>query len=380
VEFRVLGLKKKAARSCFQWALACALVCAGAPSTYAAEDRVLLLESHGASGGLFSALQIQLSGVAAPERLAVPASLNTVEGIERGSQLVREHGALAAVWIERGRGPGPVVLYVVGERAGRALVEIVRVPGDRGPELDRTIALKVREFIAAMQRGQAARAEAAQLLQPEAAPPAQPSAAQASSTSELQEPEWQPEPAKNGEDSQEVAAPTPSWATHVSIGIRLGSQPELGLGRWGFGLTGGPVLELDGLRLGAALAFDAFPSIGVEHEGDLVRFWEWAFGAAVHAQVRTGAIWLGARAGPELVGLDAYGRTGSGNDGRERPTTWALRAGLDAEIPLNLYVSVVASLQLQALAQRLHLDVNGASLVDVGRVRARIGLDLLARF
>jgi hypothetical protein len=282
-------------------------------------------------------------------------------------------------------------LYVVGEKEGRALVEVVRVPGDRGPELERTIGLKVREFVAAIQRGQAARAEAAQLLQPElpqprAAPHGQASAPQASSSPEVQKSELhaepQPEPARNGEDSQEIATGTPAWATAVSVGVRLGSQPDLGLGRWGFGLTGGPVLELNGLRLAAALAFDAFPSIEVERAGgDLVRFWEWAFGAALHAQVRTGAIWLGGSAGPELVGLDAYGRTASGRDGpNQQPTSWALHTALDAEIPLGRYVNLGASLQLQALAKRLHLDVNDASLVDIGRVRARIALDLVARF
>jgi hypothetical protein len=380
----VLGLKKNAARSRFQWALTCVLVCAGTASTYAAEARVLLLESHGPSGGLFTALQIQLSGVASPERVAVPASPNMAEGIERGSQLVREHGAIAAVWVERGRTPGPAVLYVVGEKEGRALVEVVRVPGDRGPELERTIALKVREFVAAIQRGQAARAEAAQLLQPE---PPQPQAAGSGQApaSETLEPEQhsepQPEPGRN-EDLQEATTGAPAWATALAIGVRLGSQPDLGLGRWGFGLTGGPVLELNGLRLAAALHFDAFPSVEVERAGgDLVRFWEWAFGAALHAQVHTGAIWLGGRAGPELVGLDAYGRTGSGREGpRQQPTSWALHAALDAEIPLSHYINLAASLQLQALAQRLKLDVNRHSLVDIGRLRARIGLDLLARF
>ena len=33
------------------------------------------------------------------------------------------------------------MLYVVGEQAGRALVDVVQVPGTEGPELDRALAL-----------------------------------------------------------------------------------------------------------------------------------------------------------------------------------------------------------------------------------------------
>jgi hypothetical protein len=218
-----------------------------------------------------------------------------------------------------------------------------------------------------MQRGQAAQPEAAQLLQPAPEPA-------------VLEPELPPEAARNSEDAPDGAASAPSWATHASIGVRLGSQPGLGLGRWGFGVTAGPVLELKGLRLAAALAFDVFPSIQVERARDLVRFWEWSFGAALHAQARFGSLWLGARAGPQLVGLQAFGRTAGGIPGEKEPTSWSLLTGLDAELPLTPHVSLATSLQLQSLADRLHLDVNRATLVDAGRVRARITLDLLARF
>jgi hypothetical protein len=372
----VRGLKKNAARSCFGLALAWAWVCLAAEPTYAAEARVLVLESQAPSSGLVSALQIQLSGLAAPERLAVPAAVSAAESIERGSRLVRERGALAAVWVERTHAPGPVVLYVVGEREGRALVEVIRVPGDRGPELDRTIALKVREFVGAMQRGQAARPEAAQLLQPPPAPGPQPSAAL------LAEPELEapPEAARNGEDAAAPAPSTPTWTTLAAVGARLGSQPEVGLGRWGLGVLAGPALELNGLRFAALLAFDVFPSVEVERDGNLVRYWEWAFGAVLHAQAQVGTLWLGARAGTQLVGLDAYGLTSGAREGNSEETAWTLLTGIDAEIPLTLHVSLAASLQLQALAKRLYLDVNRVSLVDLGRVRARIGLDLLARF
>jgi hypothetical protein len=368
----VRRLKKIAARSTGLWLLAWAVVGVSATEAHAAEPRVLLLESNGAANSLLGALQIQLSGLAEPERLVVTLGASTSEAIERAGQLVRDHGALAAVWVDKQRhGAGPAVVYVVGEREGRALIEVVRVPGDRGPDLDRTIALKVRELVAAIRRGQAARPEAAQLLQtarepgPQALPPtaAQPMAALASDAAE---------------DTIDVA---PNWAALAFAGIRLGSQPELGLGRWGFGLGAGPMLELRELRLAVLLGFDAFPSVEVEQAGDRVRFWEWAAGTVVRAQVRADTIWLGARLGPQLVGLNAHGTTRRGvGSGTADPTSWALIVGLDLEVPLTGRLSLLAALQLQALASRLHLDVNDHDVVDLGRVRARIGADLAARF
>jgi hypothetical protein len=249
------------------------------------------------------------------------------------------------------------------------MIEVVRVPGDHGPDLDRTIALKVRELVAAMRRGQAARPEAAQLLQvaepvSEALPP---SAAQ-------------PTAASPSEQSEATGGLPPTWGTLAFAGVRLGSQPALGLGRWGFGLGAGPRLELRELRVAVLLAFDMFPSIEVEGASDRIRFWEWAASPALHAQRRTGAIWLGARLGPQLVGLGARGTTRGGVAGSATPTSWALIVGLDADVMLTSRVSLIAGVQLQALASRLHLAVNAQDLVDLGRVRARIGLDLAARF
>jgi hypothetical protein len=352
--------------------LACAVVGPWTTVAHAAEPRVLVLEleSSGANS-LLVALQIQLSGLAEPERLGVTPVASTAESIERAGQLVRDHGALAAIWVDKRHGGGPAVVYVVGEREGRALIEVVRVPGDRGPDLDRTIALKVRELVAAIRRGQVARPEAAQLLEDEEAP--HPGA--------LPPMAAQPTAALPSDQTEDASGVTPIWAAVAFAGVRMGSQPDLGLGRWGFGLGAGPVLELRDTRIGVLLGFDAFPSVEVEQIAGRVRFWEWAAGAAVRAQVRADAVWLGARLGPQLVGLNAHGTTQSGLGGRSAdPTSWALILGLDLEVPLTRRLSLWAALELQALARRLHLEVNGNDIVDLGRVRARFGVDLAARF
>lgn len=362
--------------------LSCAVVGAWASGAHAAEPRVLVLESSRVATSLLAAFQIQLSGIAAPERLVVRPVANTAESIERAAQLVHEHGALAAVWVDKSQGGGPAVVYVVGERQGRALIEVVRVPGGRGPDLDRTIALKVREFVAAIQRGQAAKAEAAQLLQAEEQQPtARPLQAEEGRRSVGLPPAAQPVAALPNDQPEDAIGATPNWTAVAFAGVRLGSQPELGLGRWGFGLGAGPVLQLREIRLAVLLAFDAFPSVEVEQRRDRVRFWEWAAGTVVRGQVRADAIWFGARLGPQLVGLNARGTTRDNNQGSDAaPTSWALLVGLDLEVPLTRRLSIMAALHLQALATRLHLAVNDHDVVDLGRVRARIGADLAARF
>jgi hypothetical protein len=384
VEIHVLGLKKNAARSLTWLAFACGLVGLWARPAYA-DAAVLLLESSPEPSGFFIALQIQLSGLATATRHRRERSRSAAEAIERGTELVHARRALAAVWIERASASSPAIVYVVGDRQGRALVEVVQVPGNRGPDLDRAAALKVRELVADMQRARAAVPEATQLVQaapahppPAEPPPAPPQAAQSS-------PPLSPWAAAAvptaAEDQPEYELePKPIWAAAAFAGLRLGSQPAFGLARWGVGLGAGPVLDLQTVRAAFGFGFDAFPSVSVDGAEGRVRFWEWAASATFHAQLRTGPFWLGGLAGPQLVGVHATGVTFEQNKGSATPTSWALSLGADLELPLTGSVSLIASLRLQALANRLHLDVNAESLVDFGRLRAHIGADLLARF
>jgi hypothetical protein len=387
----VRGLKKNVPFGQGLLLLVGALVGGWAPPAHAEEPRVLVLEPSGAPKGFLVALQIQLSGLATPTRHIVKPLPSAAESIDRASQLVRDARALAAVWVDRGgRGHrrasgGPVIVYVVGERQGRALIEVVRVPGDRGPELDRTVALKVHELVAAMQRGQAARAEAAQLLQTEQPPPTAapvPAVARVEEAPTTTSP--QPSaalPAEQPEQSEEDWSPAaPIWTAFGFAGVRLGSQPDLGLSRWGLGFGAGPVLALHTVRLAIALGFEAFPSVTVERDRQRADFWEWTASAMLLAQVQAGSLWLGARAGPQVVGLSAHGTTRENTPGEASATEWALGLGLDAEVPLTRFVSLLAGLQVQALVHRLVFTVNDARLVDSGFVRARVGLDLAVRF
>src|SRR5947207_9628285 len=122
-----------------------------------ADDRVLLVEdTPGGARRLVSALRIQLTGAAQVAARPAPRARNTPERIRAATALVRVEDALLVVWaegpIELPDGSSQAILYAVGQREGRALLEVVRVPGGRGPDMDRTLALKVRSMVDDLQR------------------------------------------------------------------------------------------------------------------------------------------------------------------------------------------------------------------------------------
>ena len=348
----MLALKEKLTGCGRFLLLACALVGTCADTAHAgAEGRVLLLEAPEEPSGLLTALQIQLSGLAEPQSVPQPRAASAPQQIEAASRLTRDQGALAAVWVDPplDRASGAVMLYVVGEREGRALVEVVRVPGDRGPELERTLALKVREVVAELQRAAAAAPVAAQLL------PAEPIA---------------PEP--------EPELPEASWQPLLALGMKLGSQPGLGLARWGLTAGAGPSLASRDLRLSGVLYGDWFPPRDVDRLGDHVRYWELGATLLAHAQLRLPGLWLGASLGPRLLWLQAEGRTVLEASGSAYSNAiWGVAFGVDAEWPLTAYLGLAADLQIEGLSVREHLRVNEQQVVDVGRFRARLGISLV---
>jgi hypothetical protein len=101
---------------------------------------------------LVEALRFQLRETTevevSPERLA-PSS--AALRINRATEVVNSAHARFAVWLEAtddvAGAPG-FLLYVVGGRSGRAVVEVVRLPAATdGPDVDRALALKVSEIV-----------------------------------------------------------------------------------------------------------------------------------------------------------------------------------------------------------------------------------------
>lgn len=355
------GLKEKAARSGWLSLLVGVLMGGWASPAHAQEPRVLLLEPDGAPTGLHLALQIQLAGIATVERIPQQARASAAQRVEIAGEFARERAALCAVSVEPppAGADGPAILYAVGEREGRALIEVVRVPGGAGPELDRTLALKVREIVTELILARAAApAETLLLPPPPAATPGPPAT-----------------PRLRG-----AARSRQAVGAAVALGARLGSQPRVGLGRWGVGLAAGPTISRRSLRFAAQLGADWFPPVTVANEGDRARFHELAGTLVLQAQRRIGDVWIGAEAGPQHVWLDAQGTTALERRGRVyRDTLWALVAALGGEIAFGEGLGFAAQLQLQTLLRDQRLTVNGREVVEFGRVRARLGISLTYR-
>src|SRR5262245_107170 len=187
--FRTVGrFKEIAVPSCVCWMAVCALVSSthraiAQDAGAAAKRPVLVLEAPGPNQrGLAAALRIQLMGSATVEERVVAADATLGERIERAAALANSAGAQVVVWSEPALthrdGSREAVLYVVGQRDGRALLQVVRVPGGEGHELDRTLALKVSEILPELQRAGPA-APSGEALRAPSAPPAPRAAAPA---------------------------------------------------------------------------------------------------------------------------------------------------------------------------------------------------------
>jgi hypothetical protein len=346
----VLRLKKKLTRLGRLGVLGWVLVACAPQLARAEPARVLLLEPAPPRRAFAATLQIQLVGLA--ELVAEPQPSDahtTAERVQAASELARRRQLLAVVWAEPARsatnGPQLGVLYVVGEREGRALVEVVRLPGGAGPDLDRALALKLREIVAELIRANARAPSEVMLVAPVQVPP---SAAQ---------------PAPDGAALHAL----------LFVGPRLALQPDLTRGGLGFGA--GPVLSIPGWRFCAALGLDWLPARRRGRDGLLVRFSELAPQLRLRAQLQRGPLWLGVQTGLALALVEASGSTRT----RENSANVALISGLfaiDLELPISRGLAVAAALELQAFTRQQRFAVNEQELVDLGRLRTLLGLEL----
>jgi hypothetical protein len=316
-----------------------------------ADDRVLLLtDSAEPRPGLLSALRIQLMGacdVASREAPAVPsvaarvAAMTELAERERALLVVRAEGPLAL-----GDGSQEAVLYMVGQRKGRALLEVVRVPGNSGPDLDRTLALKVREAVDELHRSAAGSPSDAMLGLP----------ADASAV-------------------MDAHGPT-RWGGVLGLGVVGGPQSGATFGQWGPQLHVGPALLAARLRLSMLLVLGWFPSLEARRADASVRVSEVAPELALHAQLRQRGLWLGARTGLALALVHATGRNGAGAQGEahEQLPSWQL--AVDAELPLVDGLSLDFEVGLQTWLRRQRFAVDAMQVLDLGRLRplARLAL------
>jgi hypothetical protein len=283
-------------------------------------------------GALTNALRIQLD----PSRPVAGAKRNESESLDAKIEGARQElaggGAELAVWVERGARTdqgAEFIVYVVGDRAGRALVEVVRVEGDEGPELYRVIALKVRDVLDEVT---IARAE--------------PDLARA------------------------LVTPRPSPSA-------IGALVELG---------GHATLGLDGARsrfaalIGAGAGFDA-SARRVEVTGVLrlpgndttetvdgaVLLREWAPAAEVRL-LSPGRVRFGPHLGAALRIVDATGVTTLGTRGASTLLVPAVYGGAEARWLLTEWIALRAASALEVGLIRRELSLNDQPMAELGQV------------
>jgi hypothetical protein len=312
-----------------------------------AEDRVVLLEdSAAARGGLGSALRIQLTGAAEVEVRDLPENAGVSRKMQAASELTQSEDVLLVVWaepaIELADGSREAVLYAVGHKQGRALVEIVRVPGGEGPDVERSLALKVREVVDEVRHNREQAAASELMLEPAAAAPV---------TAE------------------------PAWGARVSVAGALAPLSGSDLGQWGARLAAGPAWRDGPLRISGLVELAVFPELEVQVPPAEVRLFELAPGALAHAQWRQADVWIGLRAGLSFSFLNAEGHSAAGSgEGSELAPAWLF--GVDVEVPIGAGVGVAAALDLQARIRRQRFTVAGDQVVDLGRLRPLVSIAL----
>jgi hypothetical protein len=312
---------------------------------------VLDTESKSAAG-FVSALQIELgetySVLVAPQ--AVPTSLPARIGL--ATSLVESQRALATVWIEDSApDPRSALLYVVGRRAGRALLEVVQAPDTGGLDLPRMLSIKLAELLTQV------RSAAPQLLDLPPARTLPPTAADA-----------EPPAAASGR----------VWGA-----LFLGPRFDVGLGtgwsRFGLGAALAPELSFARLRVALGLGIDAYPSLQVRANSSEVSLSE------VTPRVFAGVSWFGPgvafafQAGPTWSLLSVRGRTPLGYESGETVNSLGVSFALSAERSFAPALALGARLELHMAERRLHFDVNDEPVLDRGRLRLTLGIDVTFR-
>jgi hypothetical protein len=318
--------------------LAAALLWA-VPCTLQAQSRVLVFRTAQSPSrpGLVDALRIQLAGKASVEIGGELSGSALTDRIYQAVASVRKQKAALAVWVQGpvrlSDGSQELILYLVGENQGRAVVEVLRVPGGAGPEADRTLSLKTREVLD-------------NILDDDR------------SSSLLR--------ASRG---RETVAASSGWGWLLDLGLEVGSQPGSDLGQWGLGMGAGARLRISDLSLAAQGLFRFFPSVEIESEQGRVSYRELGPGLAILGLLHASPLAVGLQLGSLLRLVDAKGMTPAGETGSRQELVPVLFSLFQVELELGLRFASRIGAGLEINLRRQRFAVNGREVADLGRVR-----------
>ena len=375
VASRVLRLKRNRTIRVLGWALCTLLgctvpLCAAAQS---APETLLVLDLGAAGHGAFlAALRIQLGGVYALRERAPELPGGLPARIAAATEQAGRERALAAVWVEDAsvaHGMHTAVLYVVGRRQGRALLEVVQVPSARGPDLPRVLALKLGELLTELRVAQ---------IQPLAPP----SVAAASSPPEAASASpglAEPPPPTAAEAASEATPESGRFWAVGRAGLRLDVAPGHAGSRVGLGAELTPEWTRGRLRLALGVGAAFFPSLTRDSPAGSVELREVAPRVLASLTWQSALCDLGVRSAGVLALVSARGTTPAGRigDSRQQLLGWAL--GVQAERTLWGPLGVALFIEAQLQSDHVDFRVNDETLIDRGRVRVMWGLDLRLR-
>jgi hypothetical protein len=315
--------------------------------------QVVLLLAEAPRGGLVDALRIHLPPGTRVIVGPPPRAPSVADRIREAQEGLSDHrGGALAMWLDEDRLDGAerqVVVYLVARRKGSALVEIVSVRAGAIEELDRAIAVKVREVLDALREAERGLPAALARPEPEAAAPARgasPSSIEPAMTLELD---------LLGATSTATADP------------QLGGQVAAGLALQGTGWLADLVATA---RIATPLSY--------ETGAGSVEVNEVAFGGAARALWVFGAFSVGGFAHAGARVLDGKGTTPLGAVGSADRLVPFLSTGPEMRVMLVRRLSVRAAVGVDFSLVRQRFSVNGQPVLDVGPARGAAEVGLVA--
>jgi hypothetical protein len=322
------------------------------------ESPVLLLDEPGRApqDGLLLALRIQL-GPGTPVELRGVAEGQARSGrTEAAAALLRAERARAVVWTEVSQGAEPgaatgltFLVLRPGSAAGPPALDAHRVDGPTGPDLDRTIALKVSEILA-----------------------------QTPASSSLGEGSAAGPTDRNALPGGPPSQPAPSWQLGLLAQVAGLAAPVggTGFGRWGLALGAGASLRREAIHFGALAELTWLPPVARQDGGARIEVRELVPGLRLSAQTGLGPLWVGLHTGlaVSLLSAEASSADGRTAEASELSPSWLAGAGV--ELPLTAALGLAVDLGVQVRLRRQHFAVEKRDLADSGVVRpvARIAI------
>jgi hypothetical protein len=287
----------------------------------------------------------ELMAASLPERIA--------EAGQRG----RQTGARLAIWVEPAAAEGspaagtPWLLYLVGRRDGRVLVEVVQVPEGTAPDVERSLALKVREAHDTLRQAEPDGA----LLAAEAA--AAPGVDRASSP----------------------------WGFRLALGPAAAALDGSAAGQWGLSMAVGAALHLGGrarepgrVSLHAAAQLRWFAAAEVKAAAGSAELDELDPGLWLAGLYHAGRFAIGASSGllARRVRVEAVASR-SGERGAARELVWSIPIALELQLGLadRFALRIAPGLEINMNPETFAIEA--VPVIELGRVRPGLELSLV---